>query len=147
MGRWVHTDVPAELAIRRQRGLEWLVGTTHFIPATLAFVTDITDSTGFKGDPIPRFQMGHFCANFVRSVRRHSVKWRPKRSTLRDYSRGLMAENLGIGRSIWTTSPSWSKIRYHRLLNNKRADSPMFIKMHLRCSAVRSRSGNVARHD
>lgn len=47
--------------------------TTHFILATLAFVTEIADSAGFEGDPIPRFQVGHFCTNFFRNIRCHSV--------------------------------------------------------------------------
>jgi len=42
--------------------------TTHFVPATRAFVTETADSTGFKGDPISRFQVGHFCANFFRNI-------------------------------------------------------------------------------
>ena len=36
-------------------------------------------------------------------------------------------------------------MRYHGLLDNKRADSAMFIEMNLRCSAVRSRSRIVTR--
>lgn len=32
-----------------------LVIAIHLVPANLAFVTEIADSAGFKGDPIPRF--------------------------------------------------------------------------------------------
>jgi len=45
--------------------------TTHLIPATLAFMTDIADGTGFEGDSIPRFQVSHFWTNFIWSVRKH----------------------------------------------------------------------------
>jgi len=63
--------VATELVIHCQRGWERLAITAHFILATLAFVTEIADSAGFKGDPIPRFQVRHLCANFFRSVRCH----------------------------------------------------------------------------
>jgi hypothetical protein len=62
------TDVPTELANDDQQGQKRPVIATHFILANLAFVTKITDSARFKGDPIPRFQVGYFRANFARNV-------------------------------------------------------------------------------
>ena len=92
--------MPAELVFLGQRRWERSAVTTHLILATLAFMTEIADSTGFKGDSVPRFQVGHFCANFIRSVRCHSIQRGSRCSTLSDYSRGLVAEDLKICRSV-----------------------------------------------
>lgn len=72
---------------------------THFILANLTLVTETTDSTRFKGDSIPRFQVGYLLANFMRNVKYYTMQLMLRSSTLGDYPRGLVTKNLRASRS------------------------------------------------
>jgi hypothetical protein len=106
------------------------VGIAHFVLANLAFVAEIADSTGLKGNPVPKFQVGYFCANFVRNVRWHYTM-KVKMSDLEKLSPRTRDREPEDESVCWKTIFKGDGLWYHRLLDNERADSTVFIEMNL----------------